>query len=305
MSDHKMRSHILIILAAWIATASALCHADPEDFPPGSYELELGARPGAPYPPLQNYNIDLSAQGSGPDYSVEVSRHHIIPYNVLRAFYNRVMETHGEILRFRSFLIVFGRNIPSYASAASLDCERNRLDYLEASNLALAVADNYARWGGNRPPPGLDTFQEFYTWLPGNLFIGPNNRSDDPGEGFEEGAVEIVGQNAFNTLSSVYQNMVRYNNGDQSVLGSIATGLTQIADRRSVYPLYSGDWQYVNGEYRIKTPQGKRTNTHPTSIPASATTSDTCNSIIPDFEKIKAKYAFPVISPTNLLWDRK
>ncbi|CAK7192814.1 hypothetical protein COMNV_01023 [Commensalibacter sp. Nvir] len=41
----------------------------PTVLPAGSYELTIGARPSAPYPALANYNQDLTASGTGSDYT--------------------------------------------------------------------------------------------------------------------------------------------------------------------------------------------------------------------------------------------
>lgn len=227
--------------------------AAPDQFPPGQYELDLGARPSAPYNQLQNYNTALTQQGSGTDYTVPASRHHIIPYNRLRDFYNRMLEQ-GDMLRFRSFFLSLSDNIPHYASAAGLDCGAKGDNFVEAMNLASALAENYARPGGVLPPPGLDDFQQFYAWLPGNLFIGPSNRSDDPGEYFETNANYIIGDDAARNLNLAYTAMGRYIAGESGILGQIAQRLTQVSLRRSVYPLNSSDWiRQKNGKYEINT----------------------------------------------------
>lgn len=228
--------------------------ANPSDqLPIGTFELNIGARPSAPYPAMNNYNTDLTAQGSGSAYPVTVSRHHIIPFNVLRSFYNRLAER-NRFSNLGGFFTTYSDNLRFYASGNNIDCGTLGNDLVDAGNLALAHRYALARPGGNAMAPGFDTFEQFYTWLPGNLFIGPNERSDDPGEGFESNAHVVVGAAYFDILSRTYQNMVRFNNGDDSpnLLNAISVDLTRIAQRRSVFSLNSQDWVYIHGKYQLR-----------------------------------------------------
>lgn len=226
-----------------------------EGLPLGEYELHIGPRPSAPYPAMQNYNPGLDSQGQGPDYPVQVSRHHIIPFNVLRDFYNRLAR--DDLLpRVSGFFNVFANNLAYYARSNLMDCNRLGYDVIYAGNLALAQGMGLAKGSISSDvlPPGFDTFEEFYTWLPGNLFIGPDNRSDDPSSGFEENAVIVVGTERFNILQRTYSNMLRFNNGDNNpqLLRSISSDLSVIAQRRTIYGLDSRHWLFSNGKYRLR-----------------------------------------------------
>ncbi|MGL6350319.1 MAG: hypothetical protein ACRC2U_10875 [Aeromonas sp.] len=228
--------------------------ANPDNqLPIGTFELNIGARPSPPYPAMNNYNPDLTEQGSGPAYPVSVSRHHIIPFNVLRSFYNRVAEN-NRFNNLGGFFTTYSNNLRFYASGNSIDCGDLGNDLIDAGNLALAHRYNLARPGGNVMAPGFDTFEQFYAWLPGNLFIGPNQRWDDPSEGFESNAHVVVGAAHFDTLSRAYQNMIRFNNGDDSpsLLNAISVDLSRIAQRRNVFSLNPQNWAYVNGKYKLR-----------------------------------------------------
>ena len=51
---------------------------------------------------------------------------------------------------------------------------------------------NYVHAPNAMSPAGLDDFNAVYTWLPGNLFSGPTNRPDDPGDQFDSFASRCV-----------------------------------------------------------------------------------------------------------------
>lgn len=55
------------------------------------------------------------------------------------------------------------------------------------------------------------------TWLPANLFYGPppQRRTDDPGDGFEIAARQIVEVTHYNMLSDVYDRMNRFINEER------------------------------------------------------------------------------------------
>jgi hypothetical protein len=280
----KKKKHLILIIGIihGLLLHLSIASAQPRhDMPLGQFELEMGARPSAPYPQLDNYSHDLQTHGTGSNYTVPVSRHHIIPYNVLRSFYNRLSEQ-NMFRRVRSFFASYADNLHFYASSNGINCQSLGNDLIDAANLAQALGFGMARGHGTGLPLGYDTFEQFYTWLPGNLFIGPNQRLDDPGEGFESNSAMVVGADNYIILRRAYENMVRYNNGDDSVLGSIAADLNKISQRRSVYSLDPSNWVYVNGYYKL------RTDTPAPLTPSSLTTQtlttdkdDTCSEIKP------------------------
>lgn len=231
----------------------------------GSFELNIGARPAAPYPAMDNYNAELTESGVGQEYTVQVSRHHIIPFNVLRVFYNRLV-TENSLRSASGFLNVYSDNLRFYASSNGVDCNGGvGIDLFNAGNLAQAQGSGAARGNGYTFALGFDSFEQFYTWLPGNLFIGPTNRSDDPGEGFESDAHIVVGTGHFDILSRVYNNMLAYNNGDDSVLNSIIADLTKIAKKQRIYQLNPEDWIFEKGSYHLKSRKNVSLDTQETS----------------------------------------
>lgn len=211
-------------------------------------------RPSAPYPNLNNYNSDLSQSGIGLEFDVPVSRHHIIPYNLIRDFYNRVIENRRRQTIIGGFFRNLAINIGWFAFQQDVNCNHPAIyQSLEiASDLSLMIANGQTSNSVSvtARPDGFDEFSEYYAWLPGNLFIGPTRRGDDPGEAFEEDARYIVGEARFQTLSNLRSQMEAYLNLGalpESVtlpyLRRIAVLLTQLSKRNRVQPLNPAQWK--------------------------------------------------------------
>jgi len=99
----------------------------------------------------------------------------------------------------------------------------------------------------------IDNLAEVYQWLPGNLFIGPQNRSDDPGAAFETGAQVVIGGD-FNTHVTASQAIQTYLRAPSAVgAAQQAVGnLGQIARMTSVFPLNPDNWvKNSNGSYKL------------------------------------------------------
>ncbi|AQS39966.1 hypothetical protein Sps_04885 [Shewanella psychrophila] len=288
-----MRSKINICSVILLSFYSGYGFTAPsDDLPFGQYELSMGARPSAPYENLINYNSDLTTQGRGPTYTVDVSRHHIIPYNRLRGFYNRVAEM-NRLRNLKGFFNSYANNLHFFAGNGGVDCESLGNDLVEAGNLAMSQGYGTATPGGETYALGFDTFNQFYAWLPGNLFIGPNNREDDPNNAFESNVGVVVGTTNFQILSRLNRNMGLFiDNNDDSLLPSISADLSRIARRRTVYQLNPSDWERGNGSsYRLRTTQERRSVDSSLlikSIPSEIITlySDTCDSYTPTFSHI-------------------
>ncbi|XP_065204569.1 uncharacterized protein LOC135834580 [Planococcus citri] len=222
----------------------------------GKYRIDITGRPATIFPPLQNYNVKLTKQGSGKDYPVAVSRHHIIPFNHLTKFYNKLVQK-GEASKLRSFLTKFDEKFGQfYRQKAVNEGNKNKYDstiqnvhkFIQGLYYNKIVYDSSAR-----RPENFDEFQGYYAWLPGNLFIGPNKRSDDPHEGFEKNAKVIVGARRFENLKNVYDWMQAYVDGKKVDFDKLSNGMRDIANFLEPQALKSGDWvRNQDGSYKIK-----------------------------------------------------
>ena len=150
------------------------------------------SRPGSRFGRLPYYNASLTetSDHKSPDFPVGLTRHHVIPWNMLRSFWNTLIEQgHSSVLFGNNRLVSrVAENIDSYiieewqpiGRTAAQRCLRNlgRMTH----NPRSLIAD------------GWQDFMELYAWLPGNLFIGPipELRLDDPGERFESRAERAV-----------------------------------------------------------------------------------------------------------------
>lgn len=226
--------------------------------PNGEYNLNMEARAGSPYPASNNYNADLTASGIGAAYTVPVSRHHIIAYNQLRDFYMSVVQR-GHLKELKGFWDGFGGRLLSYGRDNQVNVTPAvEADYDQAKTLLEEIGRGVVRANAALPRPlGWDTFHGFYTWMPWNLFLGPNGRNDDPGEAFETNAQYIVNNaDTWNTIVNLRDNMLSYmRDGNVKTLASINSQLLRLSSRTRVYPLVSDQWVRVAPNvYKIRVP---------------------------------------------------
>ncbi|CAJ7440586.1 Uncharacterised protein [Burkholderia pseudomallei] len=224
----------------------------PNPIEPGDYNLRLpNKRPNSTYPSSNNYNINLTASGSGPEFPIAVERHHVIPFETLRDFYNKVLEN-NHLQYLNQFLGGIAGNVVTYAETAWHNCnasDRNVAAAIDAENVFIAMQYRYARPGSSTSPSlsEFDFAARWYVWLPGNIFLGPSTdfRTNTVQNQFEAGAARIVGQTAFARLQALYADMRTYlTNGDIATLQRIARNLALVADnRQAIYPLRAEDWE--------------------------------------------------------------
>lgn len=170
-------------------------------------------RPSVPYPILNNYNVDLTESGIGPSFTVPVSRHHIIPYNLIRDFYNEVIKNNRRQRIIGGFFKNMGILIGVYAGTQGVLCNDAVMSSLEqAADLSYMIAAGQISNSEHAVsrPDGYDYMVEYFAWLPGNLFIGPTLRADDPGENFEEDSVYIIGSERYRILRDLRNQMEAY-----------------------------------------------------------------------------------------------
>src|SRR6056300_1293516 len=180
------------------------------------YRLIIAGRPALPqfYSPLQNYNLQLTTEGNNIEkFPIPVTRHHIIPYNILRGFFNAVVEQRDRAKRFRRFFMSFAQKIHCYSKTnkAFYDSHLNEINGIV--HISNGLGSGAIQPGGQRPPEYYDDFTEFYAWMPWNLFIGPNGdyRTDDPGEDFEFKARYIVNNvHVWTEIEQLYRLMRHY-----------------------------------------------------------------------------------------------
>ncbi|AAF03952.1 cell wall hydrolase [Candidatus Williamhamiltonella defendens] len=149
--------------------------------------------------------------------TVRAARHHIIPYQVLRDFYNAVI-TRGQSnpLELRTFGQILLHLVDNASRLYQNTISLSQLD--DARSVALdfmhgVVLGDETRFS-EQQVSGLYAIRTLFTWFPANIFIGPDTsyRFDDPGNGFEWNARSIVGAENFNRLEALHNLMVAYIN---------------------------------------------------------------------------------------------
>ncbi|MDP9534015.1 hypothetical protein Q7L38_15680 [Pseudomonas protegens] len=253
----RFRQGLFAALLAVVSLCSANSFAVPN--PDGNYNLSMDARAGSPYPPSDNYSADLKTSGVGPAFTVPVSRHHIIAYNQLRDFYMSVVQR-GHLKELKGFWDGFGARFLSYGQDNRVNVTAPvAADYDQAKTLLEEIGRGVVRANAGVPPRplGWDTFHGFYTWMPWNLFLGPNGRNDDPGEQFETNAQYIINnKDTWNTIINVRDNMLSYQrDGNVKTLANINSQLLRLSARTRVYPLVSDQWiRVAPNVYKIRVP---------------------------------------------------
>jgi hypothetical protein len=201
------------------------------------------------------------------------------------------------------FFNTLGNNLGAYASSGGAPCDqRHYASYSAASTISVAFGRGYMRNDETGISPfGFDDFQQFYSWLPGNIFEGPNGdqRTDDPSEEFEHNAATVVGTARANLLRQTYEDMRIYilsDGGEISALRRAGAGLAQIAQMRGITPLGSFDWERDGStpdgrpKYRLKKLDGYFPEPNMKEV---VNGSDTCMDIKPRFEAMKMEYLHP------------
>lgn len=220
--------------------------------------LRLTRRPNQPDAAAPSMSIFLGVDRQGdPDNVIFATRHHIIPYNVLRDFYhNAIREAeHANIL---------GEHISSRITRIANyfledpDLGNSRRNAIEWNGLLDTVAGTFIALDFH------DRMMSAFIWMPGNLFYGPspNLRGDDPLENFELRSNVIIGDDAFERLHTLYQNILRFNDATdrtEANFQNIMAALNEVWNERKMpYAFHREDWDNRDGEWRIRDRANRR-----------------------------------------------
>jgi hypothetical protein len=220
----------------------------------GRYNLLMAERPGTIYTNLVNYNPDLTHPGRNPNsFPVEMTRHHIIPYNQLRRFWNRMVQE-GHLTNSAAPLFSSIENLLNQHVLLT-NFTLNEADRQQVIQLLQDIRQRRVTHDANgRSPNGWDSLQQVYAWMPGNLFIGPsgNFRTDDPGEEFE-GNAGVVVPHGFEAFQTANNQITQYESNHAAQLAQrIANTLNNINSRNQPFDLNSDNWEQVNDNGRIR-----------------------------------------------------
>lgn len=149
---------------------------------------------------LANYPNPINVPGRG---NVDMTKHHVVPWRKLKIFVRdavlaghvpqlqNVLQGSANIMINQSPLIG-GVRMQGASTLASVTNEINAAAIINAEDQEAVCAA--------------------LCWTPGNLFIGPSDRSDDPGEQFETNAANAVGAGRYPTLMNLNTHLDNYHN---------------------------------------------------------------------------------------------
>ncbi|KAI6647022.1 hypothetical protein LOD99_8946 [Oopsacas minuta] len=229
----------------------SLCQVD-TTYAPQRVRLDYpsNGRPDSPYRttlPCYNKNLTQMTPCGGNDY-INTARHHVDPWSTIRTFWNSVIMNSNHTSNGMS--TVWTQYIKLYPQA-DVDTDPNVIPLVKGIQAGTIVHDATAQY-----PEGYEDFMQFLAWLPGNLFIGPQDRSDDPGDGFETTAYVVIGRIRWGYLQKTYDYMKIYRNTDS--VSTVKKNMLQLASAINgiiaPYPLKGQNWERnSNGTYRLKT----------------------------------------------------
>lgn len=151
-----------------------------------------GARPNQPQRHDRARPPNLSRPGLKRPTPMNGALHHVVPYNQIRAFAQKALESEDESLNrlLRVSVDHMMANSPEIGGvrmqgASTLEDLYDQIDDPEKFDAQ--------HW---------EAIESALTWMPGNLFHGPEGalRSHDPGEGFDREAEHVLGTRHYNAL---------------------------------------------------------------------------------------------------------
>ncbi|TCJ32707.1 hypothetical protein E0504_41625 [Parafrankia sp. BMG5.11] len=214
------------------------------------YNLKLDDRPSHPFRGLEP--VTISGRPSGLTY------HHIVPYSKLRDFWNKLVEN-GDIKRCK-FLPPLRDMISekTYVNILSPDGRRSDAEMQAVKDLVSDIYMGRVSHGSSRlRPEGWDNLVGIYAWLPGNLFVGPTDRCDDPKDKIDDAAFRTKGarQVRRRILSESYEEILAYLKGATARKSKFASeALYKVVRYPKLQDFDLRDWTWIDGE---KGPQVK------------------------------------------------
>ncbi|MGW1997406.1 DUF6603 domain-containing protein [Embleya sp. NPDC001921] len=196
-------------------------------------------------------DLNKPMNGTG---AVTLSRHHVVPFAELVRFWNAVVENDynepsGDGVHLRRALLKMARALSDNRDRYP-DLKVPHVDFKEYVDKLTGSA--YRHDASRSSPDGHDDLMALFTYLPANLFIGPNGSSwryDDPREGFEEYCGPVIGEARFKARVAAHKDLRRYLS-DPINLRSEGKSFAEkyilmIADAQTVQPwdLKATDWK--------------------------------------------------------------
>lgn len=168
------------------------------------------------------YNKDVG-RVTPSDSATKLAAHHIIPHNVLIAFFKNVLAS--KIPKQQKFFFILYLNNLAEKMKEFLKNEDVFNNYFKKNNIKRETLDfkmQSFEWFPGNLMMGMFVCQWEYhitfLYMPCNLLLGPEPQTRckdgvgcDPGDGFEEFAHHVIGKKYFDKLKTIYTYMLEFN----------------------------------------------------------------------------------------------
>ncbi|MFI9722873.1 hypothetical protein ACIHFE_24975 [Streptomyces sp. NPDC052396] len=205
---------------------------------------------------MQELSHPYPAPGNGmvSGHQVELMYHHIVPKSPrvgLIWLWNAVLE--DKVLTAADpVLNAIIQNVDKYGTTL-VPADRQHV-----KDLATGIKNKtITHQAGAARPDGWDSFAQVYIWLPGNLFTGPKNRADDPGDQFDAAVRFIIGASGaqYTTLQTVNGKIDQYAK-DRKKTGYAEEAYAGLGTIARTYfqrtPFTSAQWTWDSGKNKPK-----------------------------------------------------
>eukprot|EP00102_Acyrthosiphon_pisum_P009616 XP_003248017.1 PREDICTED: uncharacterized protein LOC100569341 [Acyrthosiphon pisum] len=184
----------------------------------------------------------------------DFARHHVISWSTISSFFNLVLR--DPLIKIETCRGMFHVMNKLMSENVLEDMKQpTAIDNFIVSLIQSKNLRGYNSMMKNSQNPQMLTkrIHEFFTWLPGNIFIGPapDIRGDDPEEEFEELARYIIGEAHHNLLKETNIQMVKYINAfsllSQDDGYAIVNKVLELFNKISLYPVTpynSQNWRF-------------------------------------------------------------
>lgn len=147
------------------------------------------------------------------------ARHHVIPYSRIKEFFNLVLRANDDILinvcnSLYDIMQVIMQFISKNDIFDNIHIGNIRSNFI--AQLILTTTKEERKKLVNKLHNEKDLarhIHRFFVWFPANIFIGPADRSDDPGDDFEINAKYVIGNESYYILKQINDLMVSYASG--------------------------------------------------------------------------------------------
>lgn len=190
---------------------------------------------------IANYPNSINVLATG---NVDMTKHHVVPWVKLKKFVKKAVYKEHDINP-----ILQGSAAIMITQSPLIDGEKKQ----GASTSDSVKAEINAKEVTKKEDQ--EAICTALCWTPGNLFIGPRDRSDDPGEGFETNAANAVGGDRYPILGNLNNHLDVYDTNPTILnINLITADFAQVHAWDNPVPFDINKWEKPSGgkKWRLK-----------------------------------------------------